>query len=207
MEMLLLWNCCLKANGRTLLKTFFLTFYSCRKAPSKYLLSEEIVQAVTNAVDNDEEEIDKSDGPVQRTGRVVGIIKKNWKPVCGSFDPNSSPSNTWHLFLPADKRIPRIRVKSRNINQLFGQRIVVVIDSWPISSRRPSGHFVRVIGQKGDKETETEIILMQHDIPFHPFSQEVLKCLPLASWTADLDPDSKNPVLKYTLFKKFLINT
>jgi exoribonuclease R len=36
------------------------------------------------------------------------------------------------------------------------KRIVVAVDSWDVLSRYPSGHYVRTIGDIGDKETETE---------------------------------------------------
>ncbi|XP_075908339.1 exosome complex exonuclease RRP44-like [Petromyzon marinus] len=40
------------------------------------------------------------------------------------------------------------------------------------------GHFVRSLGECGDKETETEVLLLEHDVPHQPFSQAVLACLP-----------------------------
>uniref|UniRef100_A0AAJ7SKI2 Exosome complex exonuclease RRP44-like n=1 Tax=Petromyzon marinus TaxID=7757 RepID=A0AAJ7SKI2_PETMA len=42
----------------------------------------------------------------------------------------------------------------------------------------PNGHFVRSLGECGDKETETEVLLLEHDVPHQPFSQAVLACLP-----------------------------
>jgi exosome complex exonuclease DIS3/RRP44 len=66
------------------------------------------------------------------------------------------------------------------LTELYHRRIVVCIDSWERTSRYPSGHYVRTIGNIGDKEAETESILIQHDIPYHPFSENVLACLPNA---------------------------
>ncbi|XP_075920112.1 exosome complex exonuclease RRP44-like [Petromyzon marinus] len=40
------------------------------------------------------------------------------------------------------------------------------------------GHFVRSLGECGDKETETEVLLLEHDVPHQPFSHVVLACLP-----------------------------
>lgn len=42
-----------------------------------------------------------------------------------------------HLFVPAERRIPRIRIETRQAHTLKGQRIVVAIDSWPRTSRYP----------------------------------------------------------------------
>jgi len=43
---------------------------------------------------------------------------------------------------------------------------------------------VRALGDIGDKETENEVLLLEHDIPHTAFSQRVLNCLPTADWTA-----------------------
>lgn len=40
------------------------------------------------------------------------------------------------------------------------------------------GHFVKTLGSSGDKETETEVLLLEHDVPYQEFSQRVLDDLP-----------------------------
>lgn len=102
------------------------------------------------------------------TGRVVGIIKRNWRPLCGmlsksqikevsrsfvccqctfllkiyiySYSFSSFPclQARRHLFTPADRRIPRIRIETRQASTLEGQRIIVAIDGWPRNSRYPN---------------------------------------------------------------------
>ncbi|XP_069658672.1 exosome complex exonuclease RRP44 isoform X2 [Haliaeetus albicilla] len=88
-----------------------------------------------------------------------------------------------HLFTPADRRIPRIRIETRQADTLEGQRIIVAIDGWPRNSRYPNGHFVKNLGSAGDKETETEVLLLEHDVPHQPFSQGVLSFLPKMPWS------------------------
>jgi exosome complex exonuclease DIS3/RRP44 len=44
--------------------------------------------------------------------------------------------------------------------------------------RYPQGHFVRTLGRAGDKQTETEVILLEHDVPYQEFSPQVLADLP-----------------------------
>jgi hypothetical protein len=44
---------------------------------------------------------------------------------------------TRHLFVAAEKRIPRIRIETRQAEILKGQKIIVSIDSWPRSSKYP----------------------------------------------------------------------
>lgn len=45
------------------------------------------------------------------------------------------------------------------------------------------GHFVKNLGSAGDKETETEVLLLEHDVPHQPFSQSVLSFLPKMPWS------------------------
>lgn len=44
---------------------------------------------------------------------------------------------------------------------------IVRIDGWERTSLFPHGHFVRTVGAIGDKETENEVLLLEHDVPFH----------------------------------------
>src|SRR5690606_30692844 len=101
----------------------------------------------------------------------------------GHIDPSSVASGRGRsqqsVFLIAmDKRIPKIRIKTRQAESLLGQRIVVTIDSWEKTSRFPSGHFVRALGELESKEAETEALLLEWDVQYRPFPQSVLDCLP-----------------------------
>lgn len=60
-----------------------------------------------------------------------------------------------------------------------------------MSFRASQGHFVRNLGGAGDKETETEVLLLEHDVPHQPFSQAVLSFLPKMPWsvTEEVKPD------------------
>ncbi|MEQ2172337.1 hypothetical protein GOODEAATRI_020013 [Goodea atripinnis] len=90
--------------------------------------------------------------------------------------------STRHLFTPADRCIPRIRIETRQASTLAGQRIMVAIDGWPKDSRYPNGHFVRSLGSAGEKDTEEEVLLLEHDVPHQAFSQAVLSFLPKMPW-------------------------
>ena len=106
---------------------------------------------------------------VRPTGRVIGIIKRNWRNYCGVLLPTVNTEKTRHIFIPSEKRIPRIRIETRQADVLMSHRIIVSIDCWPRSSRYPLGHFVRDIGPMGDRDTEEEVLLLEHDIPHLPF--------------------------------------
>ena len=66
---------------------------------------------------------------------------------------------------------------------MANQRIIVAIDCWPRTSRYPTGHFVRALGKLGDKATENQVLLLEHDIPHSSFSEAVLECLPSMPWS------------------------
>ena len=44
---------------------------------------------------------------------------------------------TRHLFMAAERKIPKIRIETRQAESLMGCRIIVSIDSWPRTSRYP----------------------------------------------------------------------
>eukprot|EP01133_Synstelium_polycarpum_P012635 gene12635-14841_t len=121
-------------------------------------------------------------GALQPTGRVVGIVKRNWKPYCGAVEYKGDIANATGvqqlMFVPIDRRVPRIRIRSRQVSSVVGRRIVVAIDAWDRNSKCPRGHFVKDLGPLGDKETESQVLLLQYDIPHHPFGASVMACLP-----------------------------
>lgn len=121
-------------------------------------------------------------------GKVVGIVKRNWRPYCGFIDKASvhgesglesggGPSRMV-MFFPLDTRIPKLRMRTSQASKLLNQRILVAVDQWPSDSRYPMGHFVRALGEAGDKDTETEVLLLEHDVPHAVFAPNVLACLP-----------------------------
>ena len=120
---------------------------------------------------------------VQCSGRVVGIIRRKWRQYCGMLQPNPVKGATRHLFVAAEKKIPKVRIETRQADILANQRIIVAIDCWPRSSRYPTGHFVRALGRLGDRATENQVLLLEHDIPHSTFSEAVLECLPSLPWT------------------------
>ncbi|ORX72311.1 RNB-domain-containing protein [Linderina pennispora] len=143
-----------------------------------------------------DETLEAEDGEI--TGRVVGIVRRNWRSYCAFLDPNFAPKGprasnapTSVSVLAMDRRIPKIRIRTRQVDVLAGQRILVAIDAWPKESRYPQGHFVRALGDAGDKATETEVLLLEHDVPYQPFTKSVRADLPSegANWVFDPDRD------------------
>ncbi|GER30065.1 ribonuclease 2 family protein [Striga asiatica] len=140
---------------------------------------------------------DKNTLPTRPCGRVIGIIKRNWHSYCGSLDPMPMPAGEGSvahaLFVSKDRRIPKIRIQTRQLGNLLDKRIIVAVDSWDRVSRYPSGHYVRTIGQIGDRDTESEVVLIENDIDARPFSSQVLACLPPLPWVVSAE-DIVNPI-------------
>lgn len=125
------------------------------------------------------------EGRPQPTARVVGIIKRNWRQYVGHVDKDSvkstskqSRSQQTVFLVPMDKRIPKIRVRTRQAGELLGKRVLVTVDSWDRDSRYPVGHFVRSLGELESKGAETEALLLEFDVQYRPFPKTVLDCLP-----------------------------
>ncbi|OAL50650.1 RNB-domain-containing protein [Pyrenochaeta sp. DS3sAY3a] len=174
------------------------------KAPSTKIIEEETVNKNDNADAEDGEAIvpererralqeevkrahgQSAEGRAQPTARVVGIIKRNWRQYVGHIDRDSvrsaskSSRQQQTVFLvPMDKRIPKIRIRTRQAGELLGQRILATIDSWDRDSRYPVGHFVRSLGELESKGAETEALLLEWDVQYKPFPKTVLDCLPV----------------------------
>lgn len=116
------------------------------------------------------------------TGKIIGIIRRKWRQYCGILQVNPISGSTRHIFVPAERKIPKVRIETRQSDSLKSQRIIIAIDAWPRHSRYPQGHFVRALGPLGDKETENEVLLLEHDVPHSKFSKEVLSFLPKLPW-------------------------
>lgn len=89
------------------------------------------------------------------------------------------------MFAPSERLIPRIRIETSHYEELKGKKIVVQIDAWPQDSFHPIGHYIRVIGNEGERLTEDKVILLEHEIPHDPFSPAVLECLPKEPWNPE----------------------
>ncbi|KAM6245727.1 DIS3-like exonuclease 1 isoform 3-T3 [Spheniscus humboldti] len=115
-------------------------------------------------------------GDPMPTGKVVGIIQKNWRDYVVTFptkeDSQSQGRNAQKILVtPWDYRIPKIRISTQQAEALQEYRVVVRIDSWESTSVYPNGHFVRVLGRIGDLEGEIAAILVENSICVAPFSE------------------------------------
>lgn len=127
-----------------------------------------------------------SESQRQPTAKVIGVIKRNWRQYVGHIDPSSASKagssqgrkQDSVFLIPMDKKIPKIRLRSRQVSELLGKRLLVTIDAWERDSRHPVGHFVRSLGELETKAAETEALLLEWDVQYRPFPKTVLDCLP-----------------------------
>ncbi|XP_043776108.1 DIS3-like exonuclease 1 [Cervus elaphus] len=118
------------------------------------------------------------------TGRVVGILQKNWRDYVVTFpsieEVQSQGKNAQKILVtPWDYRIPKIRISTQQAEALQDFRVVVRIDSWESTSMYPNGHFVRVLGRIGDLEGEIATILVENSISVVPFSEAQMCEMPV----------------------------
>ncbi|CCA72877.1 probable DIS3 3`-5` exoribonuclease required for 3` end formation of 5.8S rRNA [Serendipita indica DSM 11827] len=119
------------------------------------------------------------------TGRIVGIIKRNWRTYVCHLDPASLSSSSETstsvqavFAIPTSALLPRIRMRTRQAPQLLDQKILVTIDRWDSTSRYPEGHFVRSLGKVGGKEAEQEALLVEYGVAYGAFGKAIQDCLP-----------------------------
>ncbi|CAL8343650.1 unnamed protein product [Merluccius merluccius] len=127
-----------------------------------------------------------SDGEIlQRTAKVVYIVeRKHSRAVTGFL--KFLPDMPFAKFSPVDHRVPRINVPLADCPQDFSSRpadyanilFICRITSWSEDSSFAEGCLAKSLGQAGEIEPETEGILIEYDVDFSEFPDEVLACLP-----------------------------
>lgn len=114
------------------------------------------------------------------TGKIVSILKSPTRIICGTIQEPPNITNDWQyvIVVPMDSNLPKIRIRTRQVQQLLGARVQVSIDGWNSNSKYPYGHYIATIGYSGDIHTESEVILLTHQIPHQNFPPAVIECLP-----------------------------
>lgn len=122
---------------------------------------------------------------VSAIGKVIRVLKPKNRVFCGSIEQGSfcSSGRTQCIFMPIDNRIPNIEIYVKDPAALANKRIRVVIDAWVEWASLPSGHLVEVLGDCEDVITESNVILLEHDVKIKPFTTSALACLPPDDWT------------------------
>ncbi|XP_004711991.1 DIS3-like exonuclease 1 isoform X1 [Echinops telfairi] len=134
--------------------------------------------------DNEDKASGESPSEPMPTGKVVGILQKNWRDYVVTFpskeEVQSQGKNAQKILVtPWDYKIPKIRISTQQAEALQDFRVVVRIDSWEPTSVYPNGHFVRVLGRIRDLEGEIATILVENGISVVPFSEAQMGEMPV----------------------------
>ena len=131
------------------------------------------------------------------TARVVGLHKSSHQrrrfiatmiPITGALRREDNSI----LVVPMDYKIPRIRIKTRMQHEkIQNKRLLVEIDGWDVNSIHPCGHFVQILGDVGDLNTEVSCLLREHCVDLSPFSANALACLPMVDETVRVIDDEE----------------
>ncbi|CAG9461938.1 unnamed protein product [Pedinophyceae sp. YPF-701] len=145
-------------------------------------------------------------GRAQLTAVVVGVLQRAGGDIVASIDKGDEEALMAMdaaqvdarlegvLCVPLDKRLPKVRLRSRNITQLFGKRLVLRIDRWDHGASFPQAHLVRVLGDIMDMKAESEAVMVANNVVWQPFCEGALRELPQDTPPDDLTawqvPDS-----------------
>ena len=123
----------------------------------------------------------------RKTGKVVALLeKRNCRSTTGhiKLNENKGFSNDFVLFSPVSSSFPRLLLHRSCIkkeqNNIDFEKILFVarIIDWSEFQNIPIGQLGEVIGKKGEVETETQRILIDHGIDDKEFSEEVCTSFP-----------------------------
>ncbi|KAI8334960.1 hypothetical protein BC941DRAFT_430785 [Chlamydoabsidia padenii] len=163
-----------------------------------------------NDEENDQMVSKNGSGSTQPTGRVVGILNRNWRSYVATIQQDeTNQGGSFHLAIPLDSTIPKIRIRYQDVKLIENQRIVVRIDNWPVSSQYPNGHYVRSLGPIHQLDSEISAILVEHGISVSQasqgFSEASLKEMPVDTieqpWKPSLDQlECRKDLRSLTLF-------
>lgn len=128
-----------------------------------------------SAVNNDivEVEIMKSKtGRHSMEGRIIHVITRANTTVVGTYEMTRYGGEV----IPVDEKINMlIEIPSgQECQAVTGARVVVEVTKWPGRYTNAEGKIIEIIGYKGDKGLDIDIIVAQHKIP-HVFNTDVMK--------------------------------
>lgn len=161
------------------------------EAPSMYFIDSDAPYAEAIAESDTKFLKSHKDAKKRPTGKVVGIMRSNRRPYVGVFD-TSDKNLDYSIFVPLNRRTPKIKVKLSNPEEFSKNRVVCTIDGWEASSLLPFGHYVRTLGPINKKEVEEEAILLQNDIPLKDWEPEILQELPSDNDPVICTPDRRD---------------
>ena len=105
-------------------------------------------------------------------GRIIHVITRANTTVVGTYEMTRYGGEV----IPVDEKINMlIEIPSgQECQAVTGARVVVEVTKWPGRYTNAEGKIIEIIGYKGDKGLDIDIIVAQHKIP-HVFNTDVMK--------------------------------
>jgi ribonuclease R len=99
----------------------------------------------------------------KKEGEIVEVLQRNKTEFVGTLDI----SEKYAFLVPDNDRINiDIFIPLQNLNGgKHGEKAVVRVTEWPKSGKKPTGEVIKVLGKKGENETEMHAILAEYGFP------------------------------------------
>lgn len=104
-------------------------------------------------------------------GRIINVLERANKTVVGTYEMTKDGGDV----LPLDEKINMLVEipMGEEMGAVTGARVVVEVTKWPGRWTNAEGRVTEILGYKGDKGLDIDIIVAEHKIP-HVFSQKVM---------------------------------
>lgn len=104
-------------------------------------------------------------------GRIINVLERANKTIVGTYEMTKDGGDV----LPLDEKINMLVEipVGEEMGAVTGARVVVEVTKWPGRWTNAEGRVTEILGYKGDKGLDIDIIVAEHKIP-HVFSQKVM---------------------------------
>jgi exosome complex exonuclease DIS3/RRP44 len=89
-------------------------------SPSEIVLEDKSDAVEDEIIEDIEDVLKKNVEPSKKrpSGKVIGIIRRKWRQFCGILQATQLKGSQRHIFVPADRKIRRIRIETRHVETL-----------------------------------------------------------------------------------------
>jgi ribonuclease R len=102
-------------------------------------------------------------GEGKKEGEIIEVLQRNKTEFVGTMDV----SDKYAFLVPDNDKISiDIFVPLQSLHGAkHGEKAVVRITEWPKNGKKPTGEVIKVLGKKGENETEMHAILAEYGFP------------------------------------------
>ena len=144
----------------------------------------------------------------RKTGKVVAILeKRNCRVTTGHIKTDiKGLGSDKVLFSPVSSTFPRLILHKSDIKNELAQEnldkvlFLAKIKNWNVYNNMPLGELGEIIGKRGEIETETRRILIEHDVDFSDFSLSVLNSFPHCLEISDAEKSRRRDLTNECIF-------